>query len=386
MRRLNLKLTLFICFAGLTILPSAGVLYWFGPADVELQTSALLIAVAAALGLSWILAAFITNPLRLVVGQANEIIRGENPESLRNAVEQGSGFLPQELAELVDAYDQLVSEVEKHQSELEHRVNERTLELVNEITERQSAQLKLQDQQAQLAHVTRLSTMAEMATSFAHELNQPLAAISAYVDGSINRLQSGEAPTDGVINALEKASEQAVRAGQVIRRIREFIQNAEQERQVININDIVRDAVDMLEAEAKSNQVTVETILSDQGANVHVDPIQIQQALLNLGRNGIQAMAHLPEIQPRDLTVKTIIEPEKKVTILIQDTGHGLAADIREKMFDPFFTTKENGLGMGLPISRTIAEVHQGVLLYETENDKGTIFKITLPALEDTKA
>jgi C4-dicarboxylate-specific signal transduction histidine kinase len=252
--------------------------------------------------------------------------------------------------------------------------------LVSMARDRKETEERARHLQADLAHVSRVSTMGEMATGLAHELNQPLTAIANYVRGSISRLRKSGTVTTEVLEAMDRAAAEALRAGEIIRRVRSFVQKVEPEKSSFEINVTIRETIDLLRAEAQNGGVVV--VLSLEGAlpRVLADKIQIQQVILNLVRNGIEA-ARDNEGAPRQVGISTAQVDGDAVRVKVRDSGRGVPADLRESIFDPFVTTKGNGLGMGLAICRSIIEAHNGRLEMTTGTDSGTTFQFTLPVV-----
>jgi len=244
--------------------------------------------------------------------------------------------------------------------------------------------LKLAEQEArvhrdQLAHVTRVSTMGEMATSLAHELNQPLAAMTAYVDGSLKRLRAGETPSEEILEALAKASGQAYRAGNIIRRLRDFIADTGSHIGSMYINDAVNAVIDLTTTEIRQEQIRLNLELGDSLPPVIGDEILLQQVIMNLARNSIEAMA-ANDHGTRKLTIRTEMEDPENVLLTVCDTGPGVIDGDTEHIFDPYFTTKESGLGLGLSICRSIIERHNGRIWAEPLDAGGIKFSIRLPS------
>lgn len=236
--------------------------------------------------------------------------------------------------------------------------------------------------QARLAHMTRLSTVGEMASGIAHELNQPLTAITGYVDGSAHRLRaSGEASPE-ILSALKKASDQAMRAGEVIRRIRHFVSQSDERREAIDVNRAVGEIIEMLEFEANRNNISIRTELATSLPTVEASIIQIQQVILNLARNGLEAMS-LAKTDAGAVEISTSEGNNSEIRVMIQDTGPGLSHQSRSHLFEPFYTTKEGGLGMGLSICQSIIEQHGGEIWAETRESHGAAFCFTLPVMKE---
>ncbi|MBL6928920.1 MAG: PAS domain S-box protein [Rhodospirillales bacterium] len=251
------------------------------------------------------------------------------------------------------------------------------LTAVVDITERNAADESLHDLQTQLAHVSRLSAMGELAAELAHELNQPLTAITNYASGSMRLIENKRMEPEEIGKAFQFIFDQTQRAGEIIRRVRQFARNESPERKPIEINQAIREAMDLLRSNAIGNAVSVELDLAESAPSVPADAIQIQQVIHNLARNAIEAMGEVPG--DRVLTIKTRIDVENGFEVAVSDTGPGMSADVRDNLFTPFFSTKPDGLGMGLTICRTIVKSHGAELDLSSEEGAGTTFRFTLP-------
>jgi two-component system sensor kinase FixL len=251
---------------------------------------------------------------------------------------------------------------------------------VRDLTERQEVQSRLQELQSELVHVSRLTAMGEMASALAHELNQPLAAISNYMKGSRRLLEnSTEASAGRVLDALDKAAEQAVRAGQIIRRLRDFVARGETEKRVERVSKLIEESSALALVGAREQGIKVRFRIDPDADFVLADRVQIQQVLLNLLSNAMEAMQ---EGSRRELTVTTKSVDDDMVQVEVTDTGHGIPPDVAEKLFVPFMTTKATGMGVGLSISRTIVESHGGRMGFEAPATGGACFRFTLLAAE----
>jgi two-component system sensor kinase FixL len=249
---------------------------------------------------------------------------------------------------------------------------------VRDLTEHQQTQARLQELQSELVHVSRLSAMGEMASALAHELNQPLAAISNYMKGSRRLLADSQDPHRSKIeNALDRAAEQALRAGQIIRRLRDFVARGESEKRVESLSKLIEEAGALGLAGAREQGVLLRFTLNPEYDSVLVDRVQIQQVLVNLFRNALEAMAHSPQ---RELIASTTKVTGDMIEVAIFDTGHGIPADVMSNLFQTFYTTKETGMGVGLSISRSIIEAHGGRMWAESNHSGGATFRFTLPA------
>jgi two-component system sensor kinase FixL len=250
---------------------------------------------------------------------------------------------------------------------------------VRDLTERQETEARLQRLQSELVHVSRLTAMGEMASALAHELNQPLSAIANYLAGSRRLLvQPGEDKLAMVREAIDAAVEQSLRAGQIIRRLRDFVANREAEKRVESLKTLIEETSALALVGAKEIGVRVRLRLDPAADRVFVDKVQIQQVLLNLMRNAIEAMETSPQ---RVLTVATLPGPDRTVLVEVTDTGSGIAPEIAGQLFQPFATTKTYGMGIGLSISRTIIEGHDGRIWAEPCPGGGASFRFTLPAV-----
>jgi two-component system, LuxR family, sensor kinase FixL len=250
---------------------------------------------------------------------------------------------------------------------------------IRDLTERQQTEARLQELQSELVHVSRLTAMGEMASALAHELNQPLSAIANYMKGS-RRLLEGSADEKAarLRDALDKAAEQALRAGQIIRRLRDFVARGESERRVESVKKLVEEASALALVGAKDQGVRVKFQFDPTVDLVLADKVQIQQVLLNLLRNAVEAMEGS---QKRELAVSTASGKDGIVTIGVADTGSGIAPEVMSQLFQPFVTNKRHGMGVGLSISRTIVEAHGGQIEVEPNPGGGTIFRFTLRAV-----
>ncbi|MGY0778392.1 sensor histidine kinase [Azospirillum argentinense] len=253
---------------------------------------------------------------------------------------------------------------------------------VLDITERKRAEELARQQQERLQQTARLITMGEMASTLAHELNQPLSAIASYCTGCLNRLQAGSIRPDELATALEKLSGQARRAGQIIRRIHDFVRKSEPNVAPCCLSEMLEDCVALMEADARQQGVKLVLELGRGLPAVMADRILLQQVVMNLMRNGIEAMAATRRDRRR-LSV-TVQAMDGAVLTRIQDRGCGISSENAEKLFSPFFTTKTEGMGMGLNICRSIIEHHQGRLWFEPALDGGTVFLFSLPVLSES--
>jgi two-component system sensor kinase FixL len=251
---------------------------------------------------------------------------------------------------------------------------------IRDLTERQQQDTRLQELQAELVHISRLTALGEMASALAHELNQPLSAIANYLKGSRRLLEnaSDQQQSAMIREALDKAAEQSLRAGQIIRRLRDFVARGETEQRIESLKRLLEEASALALVGAKDRGVRV-TYALDPGLDaVLADKVQVQQVVLNLVRNAVEAME---QSDRRELTIGTERGADGMAVIRVSDTGTGIAPEIADQLFQPFMTTKSQGLGVGLSISRTIVESHGGRIWVEPNPGGGTIFRFTLRAV-----
>lgn len=250
---------------------------------------------------------------------------------------------------------------------------------IRDLTERQKTEARLQELQSELVHISRLTAMGEMASALAHELNQPLSAIVNYLKGSRRLLE--QSPDDRAVvvrEAMDNAAEQAMRAGQIIRRLRDFVARGETERRVESMSKLVQEASALALVGIKEKGIHVRFQLSLTSDLALADKIQIQQVLLNLIRNAIESMQ---DASRRELLISTEPAEDDMLLISVSDTGTGIAPEIASQLFQPFVTTKRQGMGVGLSISRTIIEAHGGQIWVEPNPDGGTVFRFTVEAV-----
>jgi two-component system sensor kinase FixL len=247
---------------------------------------------------------------------------------------------------------------------------------IRDLTERQEAESRVHDLQSELAHVSRVSSMGTLATSLAHELNQPLTAIANYVETARDLLHEPDAETLAVVReALDECAAQSVRAGQIVRRLRDFISRGETERRIESLRRLVTEASALALVGAGEHGLEVQVKLDSEADAVLVDRIQIQQVLLNLIRNAIEAMS---DQRVRRLLIGSVREAGGFIRITVADSGPGLTSEVTERLFEPFISTKSAGMGLGLSICRTIVEGHGGRIWAEPSRFGGTAFHFTV--------
>jgi two-component system, LuxR family, sensor kinase FixL len=248
---------------------------------------------------------------------------------------------------------------------------------VRDLTERQEAQRRIQDLQAELLHASRLSVMGQMASTMAHELNQPLTAVTNYLEAGRQLLATGAGGPERLGEIMEKAIAQAQRAGEVIRQLRQFVSKGETEHRIESLNQLVEEALALALVGARQRGVRTSLELDHALPLVLVDHVQIQQVVLNLVRNAIEAME---EMELRELVVTTrTVSDQEMAEVIVADSGPGIAPELADRLFQPFVTTKKTGMGLGLSICREIVEAHHGRLTTTPGSPRGTVFRMTLP-------
>ncbi|MBP2300512.1 sensor histidine kinase [Azospirillum picis] len=278
-----------------------------------------------------------------------------------------------------------------HSLRVEHLIKVRTAELHaanrglrHEMAERRRAEEVARERQKDMDHIARLSILGEMASNLAHELNQPLGAISNYARGCTRRLEAGTGDPAQLAGATRAIAEQAERAGQIIARIRNFVRKRAPQPEPMDVNDGVHAAVALCEGQARTDSAAITLSLAGDLPPVLADRVQIEQVILNLVKNALDAMA---DTKPggagdavRVVSIRTGRDREGRVEVAVADRGHGLAADAKARLFEPFFTTKPGGMGLGLSICRTIVEAHGGHLWASDNPGGGTVMRFVLPA------
>jgi two-component system sensor kinase FixL len=252
---------------------------------------------------------------------------------------------------------------------------------IRDLTERQQSEERLQELQGELARLARLNELGEMASTLAHELNQPLAAIANYAQGCVRLLKSsGGAVSPQLKEALEETARQSLRAGDIIRHLREFVSRGETDRSAADVRKLIEEAGALALVGSREQDVRSVFEFAPDTGTVLVDRVQIQQVLINLIRNAMEAMR---ECRRRELAVRAKRNGEGHVMIEVADTGPGISEDIAARLFEPFVTSKPNGMGIGLSISRRIIEAHGGSLAASRNSEGGATFRIDLPTEAD---
>ena len=249
-----------------------------------------------------------------------------------------------------------------------------------DITERKRMEENARRLHAELAQVSRLGTMGELASGFAHELNQPLAAITNYVTGVLRRLRAGEEDVTKFIRVLELVAEQSRRASATISRIRKFIGKETPEKRPICVNQSIQAAIGLIESDLIGARAKLEPQFGSPLPRVLGDPVQIQQVVLNLLKNAVEASKEDGSLMR--IVVCSEVSPDGNVTVSVEDDGRGMSEAVRHHLFEPFFTTKETGMGIGLLVCRKIVEEHGGILDIIPLDEDGTRVTFSLPAYE----
>jgi C4-dicarboxylate-specific signal transduction histidine kinase len=292
-----------------------------------------------------------------------------------------SSWRKQTEAQLQHARDTLQMRVEERTAELKQR-NE---QLIAEMAERKRAESAYYEAQAELTRVTRLSTLGALAASISHEVNQPLAAVVTNADACMMWLSGASPNLEEARSAVDSIAREGTRASEVVRRIRAMFTKASPERTPVAIHDLIRDVDALMQTEASRNQVTLITELGDDLPLVLGDQVQLQQVLVNLVQNGIEAMSAIID-RPRRVVLRSALQSPDELLISVQDSGIGIDSKNQRRIFDAFFTTKSQGMGMGLAICQSIIEAHGGRLWASANPDYGTTLHFTLPAATKTRS
>jgi C4-dicarboxylate-specific signal transduction histidine kinase len=281
---------------------------------------------------------------------------------------------------------QAKQEIKRLNEELENRVTERTQQLSQvtgqlkaQIVERSRAEQALADAQAELERAARLTTLGVLAASIAHEVNGPLAAIVTNSEASLRWLANDAPNLKEAADALKRIDRDANRASHAIQRIRALIKEDKTEHVELNVNDVIDDVLALTRGASQHNDVSLRAELAASTPAVLGDRMQLQQLIMNLVMNGIEATAMITG-RKRDVVVRSGVTDAGGVFVAVEDSGIGLDPATSDLLFDPFFTTKPNGMGMGLSISRSIAESHGGSLTASPKSPHGTVFRFTLPS------
>jgi two-component system sensor kinase FixL len=254
----------------------------------------------------------------------------------------------------------------------------RFVAMMRDLTDHKRAEDRTLRLHTDMINASRLATMGEMAAAMAHEINQPLAAIANYASAGKRMLKGGEGDIEIVISALDGISTQAHRAGEIIRRLRSFVRPEMVQRETASLSTIVHGILPLAELDARANNIALEIDVPEDLPDIEADQVQIQQVILNLLRNGIDAMV---DVNPEDrqLTLTASADADDNIRIDVIDRGNGISEEVGAKLFNPFYTTKQSGMGMGLAICQTIVKSHGGTLSCANNLDSGATFSVTLP-------
>lgn len=256
--------------------------------------------------------------------------------------------------------------------------------IVRDVTLRKDAEERIRQMGERLAYLGRVNTLGEMSAGIAHEINQPLAAIGAYAQACRRLLAEVDQVPEDVDEALTRIDLEAQRAGEVIHRLRALASQTKVYRRPVDCNSVLADACELAELDVRAHHLELARDFGEALPRVYADAIQIQQILLNLIRNGIDAMEVGHPAEPRIL-VRTELADAETVRISVTDYGCGISPEVADRLFDPFFTTKPSGLGVGLSISKSIIEAHGGTVGFEANPAGGAVFQFTLPVAETEK-
>jgi two-component system sensor kinase FixL len=254
--------------------------------------------------------------------------------------------------------------------------------IIRDLSSQRAAERRTRALEARLAHVARFNLMGEMAAGIAHEINQPLSAIATYAQAAKRIIQRDSPDVAVLSDVCAKIDEQARRAGQVIENLRKFIRKQEIDTQVLDVNGVVADAMNLIEADAHAEGIPVTVRYGEGLPAVKADAVQLQQVLLNLTRNSVDAMRDSPT-KDAGITIVTELADGNRIRIAVADRGHGVSRHLAEHIFHPFVTTKRDGLGVGLAISRTIVQSYGGTLTCRDNPGGGAIFEVELPAHDE---
>jgi two-component system sensor kinase FixL len=291
----------------------------------------------------------------------------------------------------IDTYSQRTRYIRKDGAEIEvsvvnavtHDADGRPTLIIGQVadlTAQIKAQAEIRQQHALLAHADRIHTLGEMATGIAHEINQPLTAISLFAQTGKRLFDAGDYAN--LREIFDKLSQHSQRAGAIVERIQDMAQRKESTKKPVDLNALIEDVLDLAEVDARSSDIFIELDLADENLNVEVDVVQIQQVALNLLRNSIDAMRSIDCLNVDKIRVSTRSRNDGFHEVTVIDSGCGVPDDLAEDLFESFLSTKSTGLGMGLPISKAIVTAHGGQMEFRNNDVCGAVFSFTLPAAE----
>ncbi len=265
--------------------------------------------------------------------------------------------------------------------QLSKKVTYQGVAFVLDLTERKRAADALRELQMELAHANRLATMGQLAASIAHEVNQPIGAVRNNAHAAL-RFLAGDAPDLAEVReALECVVNETYRAGDIIGGIRDQVKKTPPRKDVVDLNEAIEEVIALVRGELSKYRVSVQTQLAEGLSAVHGDRVQLQQVMLNLILNAIEAMTSVND-EARELVVSTESSPAEGLLVAVGDSGPGVAQEDRERIFGSFYTTKPDGVGIGLSICRAIIDAHGGRLWADAHQPRGAVFRFTLPAYD----
>jgi PAS domain S-box-containing protein len=256
---------------------------------------------------------------------------------------------------------------------------DRLLGFVQDITERKQLEQQEKAHLDDLAHVTRIELMSGMASGIAHEVNQPLTAIASYTQVSLNFINAKNPDLERLSEILVKTHQQALRAGKIIHRMRDFLKSRSKQNSTVDINMLIQDSVGMCISDLQHLDIRLTLELEDNLPSISADQIHIEQVIINLIRNSMEALELRPANQQRHLSIQSLLTLSDGIQVRVKDNGPGISLEQQQKISMPFFTTKTTGMGMGLSISRSLIKAHNGALYFNSQPGKGTSFYFTLP-------
>jgi PAS domain S-box-containing protein len=251
--------------------------------------------------------------------------------------------------------------------------------IVRDVSLRKMQERQQKEHLEALSHVMRLGLMGELASGIAHEVNQPLTAIVNYTQACLRFIQAEKPDLSKLGSILQKTHDQALKAGQIIHHMREFVRSKKIHRSTADMNALIENAVSLSVTDLKQYNILLTFNLADDLPAIYVDSVQIEQVILNLVRNSIDALKNLPHNKPRKLFIQTLLNDDHFIEVKVKDNGIGLGQSSQKKILTPFYTTKSSGMGMGLSISQSIIKSHDGALYFASKPGKGSTFYFTIP-------